>query len=237
MLKYSLLLFLFATFASEGYAQQQGSSQTGRGSGELWVGAMAGPSLLLEKAHDSLIPELRDFANELRSGWHYGFETEYFFNKYVGIGAKYIRFNTSQEVDSLVIEIFSNIYYFDLSSSMNIHSLSPMVYGKLPLLNDKLSITGGLGPAWLFYRNLGKAVGDTAMLKGSSPGLAMTFRASYQILAGLSIGLQGNYTRAFLKEFTKDDGSTQQVIKLEKGDYQNLSRIDLSLCLLYTFHP
>jgi hypothetical protein len=233
MPKYGLLLFLFASVAVHGFAQQPGN--TGTGKGTLWIGAMAGPGLLIEKAPDSLIPELRDFANELRSGWHYGFETEYFFNKYVGIGAKYVRFNTSQEVDSLVIEIFSNIYYFDLSSSMNIHSLSPMVYGKLPLFNDKLTVTGGLGPAWLFYRNLGKVVGDTTMLRGSSPGLATTLRASCNILSGLSIGLQGNYTRAFLKEFTKDDGSSQQVVKLEKENYQNLSRIDLSLVLMYTF--
>jgi hypothetical protein len=118
---------------------------------------------------------------------------------------------------------------------MSIHTISPLIYGKLPLLKNKLSVIGGIGPAWLFYRNIGKAVGDSAMFKGSSPGLFTSLNLSYQVLPNLSIGLQGSYIRAFLKEFTQDDGTTQQVIKLEKENYQNISRIDYSFGIFYTF--
>ena len=230
-----LLFILLVLSAVNGYTQQPINSDPARSSKSFWVGAVAGPSLLLEKAPDSLMIEIQDYFNKLRSGWHYGFETGYFFNKYVGVGAKYCRFNTQQSVDSIVVQFFSHTYYVDLSSNMSIHTLSPMVYGKLPLFEDKLSFTGGIGPAWLFYRNIGKAVGDTAMFKGSSPGLSTSLRVSYEVTHNLSINLQGSYIRAYLKKFTQDNGTTQQVIKLDKKYYQNISRIDFSFGLFYTF--
>jgi len=49
---------------------------------------------------------------------------------------------------------------------MHIHSLTPMVYGKLPLLDNKLTIVGGAGPAWLFYRNIYESIDDSASFKG-----------------------------------------------------------------------
>jgi len=230
-----LCLLLIFFVLCEIKAQQSDISRLAHGSGSLWVGSIVGPSLLLEKAPDSLIIEIQDYLNKLRSGWHYGFETEYFFNNYVGIGAKYSRFNTQQEVDSIVVEFFSKIYYVDLSSNMSIHNVAPMVYGRLPLLKHKLSVVGGIGPAWLFYRNIGKAIGDSAMFKGSSPGLSSTLRVSYEILPNLSVGIQGSYIHALLKKFTQDDGNTQKVVKLEEQYYQNISHIDLSFGIFYTF--
>lgn len=197
---------------------------------------VAGPGRLIEKAPDSLDPQIQDYFNKLRSGWNYGFETEYFFNNYVGIGAKYSRFSTKQKADSIVVKFFSTILYIDISNEMSIHTVSPlMVYGKLPLLNNKLTITGGAGPSWLFYRNIGKTIGDTALLKGSSPGITSSLRISYEVLPKLSIGLQTSYVHAFLKKFTSDNGETKEEIQLEKENYQNISRLDFSFGIYYTF--
>ena len=231
VLIFFLLSFAFCTVT----AQQQTISYPVAKQGGLNVGAYAGPSLLIETAPDSLAPEIQNFYNQLRSGWHYGFETDYFFNKYFGIGARYSRFNTKKEADSIVLQIFSQKYYIDISSNMSIHSLSSMVYGRYLFLNNKLSATGGIGPAWLFFRNIGKAVGEESMIKGSLPGLSTSLGISYQIIPNLSLGFQGNYIRAFLKEFTQDNGNSEEVIELEEKDYQNISRIDFSFGLFYTF--
>lgn len=235
MTRIYLILFLLVFSAWQLSAQQQTSYGTKSGKGSLWIGAVAGPSLMIEKAADSLLPELQNYFNQLRSGWHYGFESEYFFNEFLGIGAKYTTFKTKNDVDSLVIEFFSSTFYIDISNELKINSISPMVYGRLPLFKNKLSITGGVGPAWLFYRNIGKAVGDSVMLKGSSPGLCTSLQVSYEVIPSLSIGIQGSYIYALLKGFTQDDGTTQQEINLEEANYQNISRIDLSFGIFYTF--
>ena len=231
---YTILILLLA-LSIRGNAQKKDALNFSSGSGHLSVGAFAGPSLMIEKAPDSLIPELQNYLNKLRSGWHYGFESEYFFNTYLGAGVKFSSFNTQKEVDSIAIQFFSNILYVNLSSKLTIHALSPMVYGQLPLVNKKLMLTGGLGPTWLFYRNIGKSSSDSAVLKGSSPGLSAMLRISYEIIPNLGIDLQGNYIHAFLKEFTQDDGTGQQVIKLDKANYQNISRFDFSFGVFYTF--
>jgi len=199
----------------------------------LWVGAAFGPSLLLEKAPDSLIPQIQDFFNKLRSGWASGFETQYFFNPHIGVGAKYSRFNTKLAVDSMAIQFLTNTLYINVSNNMKMHTLAPMAYGKMPFFDNKLTIVGGVGPAWLIYRNIGQSSLDSATIKGSSPGLYTSLSVSYQILPSIHIGLQGSYIRAFLKEYTEENGTE---VKLEKQDYQNLSRIDFSFGLCYSFY-
>jgi len=231
----ALLIIVIFLFTVTGNAQLPNQKSISGYQGSFEVGAVFGPSLLVEKAPDSLVPQIQDYFNKLRSGWHYGFETEYFFNKYMGIGAKYCRFNSKQEADSIVIQFFSKIYYVDLSNNMSIHTVAPMVYGRLPLLDDKLTITAGIGPGWLFYRNIGKAVGDSAMFKGSSPGLSTSLLVGYEVIKNLSIGIQCSYIHAYLKEFTQDSGTTQEVIELEAKDYQNISRLDFSFGIIYSF--
>jgi hypothetical protein len=234
MIKPGILFFLITYAFCTLEAQEQTMIIPVTKSGGLNIGANGGPSLLIESAPDSLAPEIQNFYNQLRSGWHYGFETDYFINEYVGVGARYTRFNTQKEADSIVLQIFTQVYYIDISSSMSIHTLSPLVFGRLPLLDNKLSITGSIGPAWLFFRNIGKAVGEESMIKGSLPGLSASLGISYEVIPKLSLGFQGNYIRAFLKEFTQDNGSSEEVIELEEKDYQNISRIDFSFGIFYT---
>lgn len=231
----ALLILSFLIFSLIAVAQQRSISRYESSKSELWAGATIGVSRMLEDAPDSLVQEIQDFYNGLRTGWNYGFEAEFYINRYLGFGAKYSRFITKKEADSIVIQIFTTKYFIDISSEMSIHTFSPIVLGKLPLLHDRLTLTGGIGPAWLFYRNIGKAVGDTNMFKGSSPGLSAMFRVNYQIVPRLSIALEGNYIHAFLKEFTRDNGITEEVIKLDKENYQNISRLEFSFGMFYTF--
>jgi hypothetical protein len=62
--------------------------------------------------------------------------------------------------------------------------------------------------------------------------MSTTLNICYQITSGIHIALQSSYIRAFLKEYTQENGS---VVTLEKQDYQNLSRIDFSFGLYYSF--
>ena len=227
-----LFFILLIVLCSKVIGQHSSTITLPTGNNRLWLGASFGPSLLLEKAPDSLIPQVQDFFNKLRSGWSSGIETQYFFNQNIGIGAKYSRFNTKLAVDSMAIQFLTNTLYINVSSNMRMHTVAPMVYGKLPLINNKISIIGSVGPAWLFYRNIGESSIDSAIIKGSSPGMSTSLSISYQIIRNLHIGLNGSYIRAFLKEYTKENGS---VVKLEKQDYQNISRMDLSFGIFYSF--
>ena len=237
MIRKLTILISILIFSASLSAQQPNEHALTGGSTGLWAGITAGPSLLVEKAPDSLQAEFRDYLNKLRSGWHYGLQAEYFFNPYLGVGIKYIRFTTSQEADSIVTEIFSTKYYISISNNMHIHTLMPMVYGKLPLLGNRLSLVGGIGPAWLLYRNIYKSIDDSASFKGSSPGLSTSLRVSYQVIPNLLIGLQGNYLRAFLKEYTKDDGTTTEKETFAKENYHSLSRFDFSFGIFFTLLP
>jgi hypothetical protein len=228
----SLIFILLLILCSKTHGQFSGNNIQAATNNRVWVGASFGPGLLLEKAPDSLVPEIQDFFDKLRTGWTSGFESQYFFNKRIGLGAKYSRFNTKLAVDSMAIQFLTNTLYINVSSNMRMHTLAPMLYGKIHLFANRVSMVGGLGPAWLLYRNIGQSSIDSATIKGSSPGLSTSLSISYQISPNFHLGLQGCYIRAFLKEYTEENGSQ---VKLEEQDYQNLSRVDLSLGLFYTF--
>lgn len=234
MLPKLTFLLSILLFSASLAAQQPDERSSTRGPEGLWTGITAGPSLLMEKAPDSLQVEFRDYLNKLRSGWHYGMQAEYFLNPYLGVGVKYIRFTTSQVVDSIITEIFATRYFISISNNMHIHTLMPMVYGKMPLLNNKLSFVGGAGPAWLFYRNIYESIDDSASFKGSSPGFSASMRVSYQVIPNLNIGLQVNYLHALLKGYTKDNGTTQEEEVFDRENYRNLSRCDFSFGVYYT---
>ncbi len=234
MLRKLIFLAAILVFVAKVSAQQPVENNRNAGSSALWAGVTAGPSLLMEKAPDSLQAEFRDYLNNLRSGWHYGLQAEYFFNPYFGAGIKYIRFTTSQDVDSIVTELFSKKYFISISNNMHIHTLIPMAYARLPLLNNKLSVVGGAGPALLLYRNIYKSIDDSASFKGASPGISASLRVTYQVIPNLSVGLQGNYLHAFLKGYTKDNGTTKEKESFAKEDYHNLSRLDFSAGIFYT---
>lgn len=204
-------------------------------SNSFWFGANMGQSLLMEKAPDSLMPEFKDYFNKLRSGWQAGIEADYFFSYGLGLGLKYNRFNTKQEADSIVIKFFTNTYYINLSNSMTINSISALLYFKAPIIENKLSVIGGLGPSWLFYRKIGKSVTDSSTYIGSSPGLTGCLRLNYQIIKNLNLEIQGSYIRAFLSQYTQDNGITKDIVKFGKGDYLNISRRDFSFGVFYTF--
>ena len=192
-----LFFILFIAICAKVIGQNSSSSVQPTVNNRIWVGASFGPSLLLEKAPDSLIPQVQDFFNKLRSGWASGFESQYFFNQYIGVGAKYSRFNTKLSVDSMAIQFLTNTLYINVSNNMRMHTVAPMIYGKLPLMNNKISIIGGVGPAWLFYRNIGESSIDSATIKGSSPGVSTSISFNYRIIQNLHIGLNGSYIRAF----------------------------------------
>jgi len=235
MFRTFILLLVLLLSEAELSAQQPDEYSKNSGSAGLWLGATAGPSLLLEKAPDSLQAEFKDYLNNLRSGSHYGFQAEYFLNPYLGFGAKYVRFTTRLDADSIITEFFSRIYYISISNNMHIHTISPMVYGRLPLLKNKLSVVGGMGMAVLLYRNIYESIDDSASFKGSSPGLSTSFRATYEVIPNLHLGFQTGYVRAFLKGYTKDNGTTVEKESFDEQDYQNLSRFDFSIGVYYTF--
>ena len=79
-------------------------------------------------------------------------------------------------------------------------------------------------------------MGEEATIKGSLPGLFSNIGIQFNSKHNLSLSLQGTYLRAFLKEFTQDNGTSEEVVELEKKDYQNISRVDLSFGIFYTFN-
>lgn len=226
------LIILFIAIAFKSQAQQAAELNSFK-KNNLEISAGFGPSILAEKAPTELGPAFADYFNKFRSGWNTNVEIDYLFNPYIGTGIAYDRFSSKVDADSLIVEFFSAKFAFDVSNKVVIHSVSPQIFGRYLLPNTSLSAVVNAGPAWLFYRGIGKTVADSAKFTGSSPGIKFGMKFNYMISSSFGIQLDAQFMNAFLRKLIKDNGETTEIIELEKDNYQNISRYYLSLAAIY----
>lgn len=194
-----------------------------------------GPSVLVEKAPTELGTAFENYYNDVRVGWNSNAEIGFFFNPYIGAGISYDHFSSKVDADSIIVELFTTKFAFDLSNRINIHSISPLAIGRYEIPDIKLSVTAHAGPAWLFYRNLGKNVGDSAMFKGSSPGLKLGVKVNYLFTNSFGINLDAQFLNAYLRQITKVTDTETETLKLESDNYQNISRYNFLIGVNYKF--
>ncbi len=230
-------IFIFLILLYSGMACGQNSKQ-GSSTATInhWSFSLyGGYSQMLNKVPFDLGPEFAHYMQRLKSGWHSGMEAGYFFNRYLGAGISYAAFFTHASQDSLTATNGIFTLKGNVSDKMHIHNLAPLLLGRLPLLKGKLLLTAAAGPVYLNYHNTGKALTDSATFIGSSPGGLGRISLEYAFTPNLTIGFNSSYTYAFLKKFTRITIAGEELVILEKGNYQNISRYDAALCLRWIF--
>ena len=81
---------------------------------------------------------------------------------------------------------------------------------------------------YMGYKN-DKVFIDNYTVTGNTIGLAFDFGYDITLFDNLLIGLQLSVITATISKFKWDDGINIQTINLEKGEYESLNRIDLSI--------
>jgi hypothetical protein len=233
MKRNSLLIFLLLLYSALAFSQK--SKQESAPLSHWSFSIYGGYSQMLNKVPFDLGSEFAHYMQRLKSGWHTGLEAGYFFNQHLGAGLSYAVYFTNASQDSLTATNGLFTLKGNVSDKMRIHNLAPLLLFRLPLLKGKLLLSAAAGPVYLKYHNVGKALTDSATFTGSSPGGLGRISLEYAFTPRLSLGFNSSYTYAFLKKFTKVTIAGEELILLDKGNYQNISRFDAALCLRWMF--
>lgn len=89
-----------------------------------------------------------------------------------------------------------------------------------------------LGLGYMGYRDDAVII-DNYTLKGGTLGISWDIGYDLGISRTFALGFQIAYLGGILTQYELSDGNTTQTVELTKGNYESLSRIDLSIGLRF----
>jgi len=194
-----------------------------------------GYSDMLYKVPVDLGPEFESYMKRLKSGRHIGLEGTWYFKPKLGAGIDFTWFGSGESQDSLLATNGFFTIRGNISDRINILNVSPTLNARLPLFQNRLQVSGGCGPTYMYYHNVGHALTDSATFRGSSAGFTGKIALETEVVPGLWIGAGSAYLYSKLKKLSKITISGTEIIVLSKEEYQDISRIDVFVALSYRF--
>lgn len=189
--------------------------------------AMTGFGIPLEK--------VREYYDNLKSGWYGSADAEWIFNKRFGAGLKYKFFNTGA-----LTEGYFNpgdpfyLYYTTYRENIYVNYGGLLLFYREPLgRNDLFSLYSACSIGLTLYRNESEAFSQAVLITGEALGMDGTIGLEYKITPTVSAGLEVSAFNSKLRKIDFTDGETEQTQELEKDSYENLSRIEFSLGLRF----
>lgn len=178
--------------------------------------------------------ELEDYIKQLKSGFHIGADFVYFFNDSYGLGCKYAFFKSSNSMDDVYIDLNdgNGLQYGSISDDIYMSFFGPTFSSRLKLLNTHSLITN-ISLGYLSYNDDSQAIDYKFMIKGSTFGSAFDLGYEIPISENASLGLMLSYFLGTLTQYEISDGTQSEIITLEKGQYESLNRLDISVTLTF----
>ncbi|MBN4051367.1 hypothetical protein JYU16_00985 [bacterium AH-315-M05] len=192
-----------------------------------------GLSNLVAKISDQIPSDFIPYMKELRSGYHIGGDLNYYITGTQGIGIKYSMFRTKNQLNNIYI-IYPNGQTRSgiLRDDITIQFIGPSYCMRMFLGNKYSHLISNISLGYLDYRNNAKLI-DDFILSSSALGFSGDIGIDFLIDNNISLGIAFSITLGTLSKFEIDDGVSIQTIELDKENFENISRIDLSIGLKY----
>jgi len=185
------------------------------------------------KVAESVPSEFKDYIKELKSGYHFGGDLTYYFTEPLGFGIKYYLFKSSNSLDNIYVkDINGNRTYGKMSDDLTISFIGPTFSTRLLNYNKRNAFLMNLSLGYMGYSN-DEVIIDKYKMTGSTMGLSFDIGYDIGLSKNLSLGFQISCLAGTLVKYEWDDGTKKETIKLEKGEYESLSRFDFSVGLRF----
>ena len=192
-----------------------------------------GYSYLTAKVGESVPGDFKDYIKELKSGYHLGGDLTYFFTEPLGFGIKYYLFKSSNSLDNIYREDSDgNRTYGKMSDDLTISFIGPTFSTRLLNHNKNKAFIMNVSLGYMGYSN-DKIIIDKYKMTGSTVGLSFDIGYDFALSENLSLGFHISSLTGTLFEYVWNDGGRTETIKLEKGEYESLNRIDFSVGLRF----
>ena len=206
----------------------------------LRFGAGGGLGYLLASSSDAedemkslgFDPDLvHSYYTDLKSGLFANAELAYFFNQKYGAGLKYKFFDTSSSIEGYVDPHDGvNLYYTTFKEQVYVNYIgAAFLFQEFIDSKKSFKLNSSYSVGLANYRNEAEVMDQFYLLKGKNIGLDISLGLEYFITSGISVGTDLSVFYSKIQKMTLSNGSTSTTMDLGKENYENLSRLELSI--------
>lgn len=182
---------------------------------------------------DGVPSDFKDYARQLKSGYVFGGDLTYYFLEVLGVGVKYSQFNSSNNLDNIYVDDGQGVRkYGRMSDDLSINFIGPTFSTRLFNGDKSKAFIFSLGLGYMGYSD-NKVIVDNYKMTGSTMGISYDVGYDFEVSKKAILGVQLSLISGTLLSYKWDDGTSVQTIKLQNDEYENLSRIDLTIGLRF----
>ncbi len=198
------------------------------------ISATGGYSYQTARLASSISEDFRGYYNELKSGFHTGGDINYYFTEQLGAGIRVSLFRTSNSMGDIYVEDeFGNRTYGIMSDKLSVLFFGPQVSMRMLNRTKKNALIYNLGVGYINYHDA-KTIVTPFDITGSTVGLSAVLGYDIGLSRNLALGFQVSMMTGTLTSYEISDGLTTWENELAEGEYESLSRLDFSVCLIWT---
>ncbi len=198
--------------------------------GKRWrSGADAGYGYQLGRLPNGVDPEIRDYINKLRSGFHWGVNAHYFLTESLALGMDFNTFTSNQQNNALQVSFPDGGVENGVSNDVRITFIGPSLLTRVVSANNKNAFIAMLSLGYMSYTDVQKAGVRTTETSGNTFGFLSNIGYEFGINDHLSFGLSTSSTLGFVNKITSEEGGSSETRNLrdEGEDGINLGRINI----------
>lgn len=200
---------------------------------KIKIGGYGGLSFRTAKVSENAPDDFEQYLNELKSGFHFGGDFYYFFSENIGVGFKYSMYHSTNSIDNIYIDDGNGQGRTgQLRDKITIHYFGPAVSATFGASEKALLFTN-FSMGYLSYKDKATIITDFT-LSGGTLGLVFDFGVDVPVDKNLSVVFVCGFTLGTLNQFKYKDATQSMTIKLDKENYESLTRIDLSVGLRFS---
>jgi len=189
---------------------------------KIWIfGLNGGYSYRLPNAGARANMPYSKYLRELKTGYSIGADIHRVFWPHVSLGLKYNFFNTRGTFDS------------KNKDNITIQFVGPSVVYQYPFENKTTSVLAGFAMGYQAYANKGMAASKDFKTKGNATGWAVSLGLEQKISNHFALNVSGACYLGTSYKFRKESGGKTETIKLSDEEFENLSRVEITLGLKF----
>jgi hypothetical protein len=163
-----------------------------------------------------------EYLKKLKSGYAIGVGTGYFFWKNVGLGINGELYGSTARMED-----------DSRDDAISIKYIGPSVFHRKVMEGKKTAVYTLFTAGYQTFSNNGEEGGNVFLLKGKSMGWGASVGFDYKISPHAALAFSASCLLGTLYKMTKETGGKSQTLQLSKSNFEELSRIALTVGLRF----
>jgi hypothetical protein len=178
-----------------------------------------GYSRRIARTSDQVPSAARNYINKMKSGYTLGGDIHYFISEPFGLGVKYSHGHYQYKMDGFKDKV--NLNYFAVSGLNRF------------ILNSGSEVYMGGNIGYQAYKDQVSANGALVSITGGTAGVGLEVGYGMKVSDGSKLYLNLSLLSGTITKINVEDGGRKETVKLEKGEYESLARLELTVGVVF----